>query len=172
MCETFAEFFQGFLAVFSVDLHDFEALLKEIFLSNIKMTVIKKGRNLVSFLPVFYYNLFLELETLFWIYLRDQNIKLGIYGLPFGNKNDNYKKKSHKLVIFYRFFYYSLFLELKQPFWIHPRDQNGNWAFLGFLSVIKTTVIKKGRNLVIFNWIFYYNLFLDLKHPFWIYLRN
>ena len=34
-----------------------------------------------------------------------------------------------------------------------------NWVFLGFLLVIKMTVIQKGRNLVIFYRFFCYNLF-------------
>ena len=75
LCKIFAEFFQGFLDVFFVDLHDFGALLKEIFLPIIKMTVIKRGRNLVSFYRNFFYNLFLELEAPLWIHPRNQNKK-------------------------------------------------------------------------------------------------
>ena len=94
MCKIFAEFFQGFLDVFSIDLHDFRVRFKEIFLSVIKMTVIQKAITW-SFLPgFFYYNLFLEVEQPFWIHLRDQNRKLGIFGLPFSNKNESYKKGS------------------------------------------------------------------------------
>ena len=80
------------------------------------MAVIQNGRNLASVYRNFYYNLFLELETSFWIYPHDQNKKLGIYGLPFGNKNNIYKK-GRNLVISYQFFYYDMFLELEQPFW-------------------------------------------------------
>ena len=92
MCNIFAEFFQGFLDVFSVDLHDFGALIKEIFLPIIKTTVIKNGHNLVSFYQNFYDNLFLELEMSLWIHPHDQNKKLGISGFPLGNKNDSYTK--------------------------------------------------------------------------------
>ena len=80
LCKIFAEYFQWFLDVFSVDLHDFGALLKEIFLPIIKMAVIKRGHNLVIFYQVLYYNLFLELEQPFWIHLRDQNRRLGFAG--------------------------------------------------------------------------------------------
>ena len=52
----------------------------------------KKSRNLVISYQIFYSNLFLELEQPFWIHPREQNRKLGIYGLPFGNKNDIYEK--------------------------------------------------------------------------------
>ena len=62
------------------------------FISVIKMTVIQKGCNLVIFYQIFYYNLILELEMPFWIHPHDQNKKMGIFGLPFGNKNDNYTK--------------------------------------------------------------------------------
>ena len=65
------------------------------------MTIIKKG-----------HNLFLKLEQPFWIHLRDQNIKLGIYGLPFDNKMVVIQK-GRNLGIFYQFFYYNLFLELE-----------------------------------------------------------
>ena len=84
------------------------------------------------FTSFFYYNLFLELEKPFWIHPRDQNKKLGIYGLPFGNKNDSYKK-GRNLVISYHIFYYNLFLELEQPFWIHLHDQNKWLGFYGYI---------------------------------------
>ena len=115
---------------FSVDLHDFGALLKEIFFSIIKMIVIQKGRNLVSFYRNFYYNLFLELEQSFWIHPRDHNRKLGISDFLLVIKTTVIKKGCN-LLSFYQNFYYNLFLELETTFWIHPREQNRKLGISG-----------------------------------------
>ena len=75
---------------FSVDLHDFGALLKEIFLPIIKTTVTKMVITWSVFTKIFIITCFWKKKRHSDPPLRDQNRKLGIYGLPFGNKNDSY----------------------------------------------------------------------------------
>ena len=92
LCKIFADFFQGFLDVFSIDLHDFRALLNEIFLPIIK--------------------------------------------------NGNYKKRVVTWSVFTGVFIITCFWNWNNQFVSTNVSRTKNWAFMGFFSVIKMTVIK------------------------------